>query len=75
VAELRGEITDQAIGRLVDSLCEAVMTLRRLMVESESDGIRLKAADRLLDVGLRAAALDRLEARIAELEIAIRARG
>jgi hypothetical protein len=50
------------------------MTLRRLMAESESDGIKLKAADRLLDVGLRAAAIAQLEQRIVELEAVLKAR-
>jgi transposase-like protein len=68
VAELRGEITDQAIGKLVDTLCEAILVLRRLMGEAESEAVKLKAATQLLETGLRAAAIDRLEARLNELE-------
>jgi hypothetical protein len=74
VAELRGEITDQAIGKLVDTLCEAVLTLRRLMAESESDAIRLKSASQLLETGLKAAAIAQLEQRLTELESALRER-
>lgn len=74
VASLRQEITDRAIGQLVETLHEAILTLKRLMVESESDGIRLKAAAQLLDTGLKAAAIAQLEARIVELETALKAR-
>jgi transposase-like protein len=74
VAELRGEITDQAIGRLVDTLCEAVLTLRRLMVEADTDSVKLKAATALIENGLKAAAIAQLEQRITELETAMKAR-
>jgi hypothetical protein len=74
VAELRGEITDQAIGKLVDTLCAAVLTLRRLMVEADTDSVKLKAASQLLETGLKASAIAQLEQRLTELETAIKAR-
>jgi transposase-like protein len=74
VAELRGEITDQAIGRLVDTLCEAVLTLRRLMAEADTDSVKLKAATALIENGLKAAAITQLEQRLTELESVLKAR-
>jgi hypothetical protein len=75
VAELRQEVVGQSIGLLVASLNEAVATIRQLMVEAESEAVRFKAAVALIENGFKAAALDRLEERIAELETAIKARG
>jgi hypothetical protein len=74
VAELRQEITNQAVGQLVATLNEAILVLRRLMVESESDGVKLRAATQLVETGLRAAAIAQLEQRIVELETALKAR-
>ena len=74
VMELRGGIVDATIGQLVETLNEAVATLRQLMTESESDGVKLRAAVQLLETGLRAAAIDRLEQRIVELESVLKMR-
>jgi len=72
VVQLRQEMTDRAVGLLAESLCEAVITLKQLMRDSSTDSLRLKAADRLLEIGLKAVALAELERRIADLETTTR---
>jgi hypothetical protein len=71
VVQLRREMSDRAIGLLAESLCEAVTTLKQLMRDG-TDSLRLKAADRLLEAGLKATILAQLEQRIADLETAMR---
>jgi AcrR family transcriptional regulator len=72
VAQLRAEMVNRCIGLLSESLCEAVITLKRLMRDGETDSLRLKAAERLLETGLKAAAIAELERRIVDLETATR---
>lgn len=72
VAQLRQEMSDRAVGLLAESLCEAVTTLKQLMRDGKTDSLRLKAADRLLETGLKAAVMAQLEQRIAELEAALK---
>jgi len=72
VVQLRQEMTDRAVGLLAESLCEAVITLKQLMRDGETDSLKLKAAERLLETGLKAAALAQLEQRIVDLETAMK---
>ena len=72
VVQLRQEMTDRAVGLLAESLCEAVTTLKQLMRDGNTDSLRLKAADRLLETGLKAAVMAQLELRITELEVALK---
>jgi len=72
VVQLRQEMTDRAVGLLAESLCEAVTTLKQLMRDGNTDSLRLKAADRLLEVGLKATVMAQLELRITELEVALK---
>jgi hypothetical protein len=72
VVQLRQEMTDRAVGLLAESLCEAVTTLKQLMRDGETDSLRLKAAERLLETGLKVVALSQLEQRIVDLENATR---
>jgi AcrR family transcriptional regulator len=72
VVQLRQEMSDRAVGLLAESLCEAVTTLKQLMRDGNTDSLRLKAADRLLETGLKAAVMAQLEQRIAELEAALK---
>jgi transposase-like protein len=71
VVQLRREMSDRAIGLLAESLCEAVTTLKQLMRDG-TDPLRLRAADRLLEIGMKATILAQLEQRIVDLESAMR---
>jgi hypothetical protein len=67
VAELRAELTAQVVGLLVDAMSEAARTLRRLL-KSKSETVRLKAAESLLNQGVRVREAVEMEARVAALE-------
>lgn len=67
IAELRREMTNQAVGRLADAMAEAAGELRRL-TGSPNEGIRLRACVALLDQGLKAVALADLDDRIRCIE-------
>lgn len=71
VAELRAAAMDRAAGRLADVLDEAVGVLVALMKgDAVQDSVRLSAAARVLDYGLRLSEAVDLERRIADLEAA-----
>ena len=67
VAELRGQLIDAAVGKLSGAAGEAADQFRTLLADPDS-GIRLRAAQSILDrlVTLRSHA--ELEARLTELE-------
>jgi hypothetical protein len=69
VAELRGRILDEAVGRLVDSTTRAVETLVCLL-DTGADGIRLRAAIGILESTIRLREHAELERRVASLEVA-----
>lgn len=48
VAELRGEVTEQALGCMTDGLVSAVQTIIALLDESQEPKVRLDAAKALL---------------------------
>jgi transposase-like protein len=67
VRELRALVTSQAVGVLVEGMVEAARALRKLL-KSESEPMRLKAADSLLNHGAQLSALSELQDRVAQLE-------
>lgn len=71
VAELRAAAMDRAAGRLADQLDEAVGVLVDLMKDGAAqDSVRLSAAGRVLDYGLKLSEAVDLERRLAALEAA-----
>jgi hypothetical protein len=74
VAELRGEMVGQALGRLADGMAAAADVLRALLGAENSDGeprnekTRLAAAAKLLELGVRLRESVELEERLAALE-------
>jgi transposase-like protein len=67
VSRFRHRMLDRAIGLIAASTNKAVVTLRKLL-DSESEGIRLKAATSLLDHSIRMREHIEMEERIAALE-------
>jgi hypothetical protein len=51
IRELRTDLTSQAAGLLAEPMSDAARTLRQLCLQSESEHIRLKAAEALLAPG------------------------
>lgn len=67
VVELRGEMVAAAAGRLSSSMSQAADVLKGLL-ESETEAIRLRAADRLIELGLKVTELHELQKRVEEIE-------
>jgi hypothetical protein len=67
VTRLRGEMISQATGRLAEGMTWAALVLRTLLT-SNAEGIRLRAAAKILDSGLRVVELHELAERVAALE-------
>jgi hypothetical protein len=67
VTELRGQMVTRASGRLADGMTAAADVLRQLLT-SKTEGIRLRAADRLIELGLKVTELAELQQRVEELE-------
>ncbi len=67
VSQLRAGFIGNAAGILADGMTEAASTLRSLLTDADAS-IRHKAAVKLIELGLRAAELGDLEARVSELE-------
>jgi hypothetical protein len=74
VAELRACLVSATVGRLVEGMTEAADVLRALLA-SESERVRLTAADRLLTHGIRIGELEELQRRVVELEARVNGRG
>ena len=72
VAQLRAEMTDRAVGTMVEGFVAAAATLRLLMRPSETSAIRLRAATALLDIGAKFAILAQLEQRVAGIEATLK---
>lgn len=68
VSELRGELTAQALGRLVDGMTSAADTLGFLARKGKSETVRLMAARAVLELGTKLREAVELEQRIAALE-------
>jgi hypothetical protein len=69
VSELRADMTNRAIGRLVDGMSAAADTLKQLL-SAESETVRLSAARATLELGSKMREAGELEARLAALEAA-----
>jgi hypothetical protein len=67
VSRLRGEMISRATGRLAEGMGWAALVLRTLLTSS-AEGIRLRAAAKILDSGLRVVELHELAERVAALE-------
>ncbi len=67
VQETRAHLFEQSLGRLADGATEAVDTLRGLLA-SDEDRVRLSAAAKILELGLRARDAVEIERRVAALE-------
>ncbi len=67
VQEARAHLFEQSLGRLADGATEAVDTLRGLLAADE-DRVRLSAAAKILELGLRARDAVEIERRVAALE-------
>jgi hypothetical protein len=68
VQELRAEMTERAMARLIDSMTSAADTLGFLCRRAKNEQVRLGAAKAVLELGCRLKETVELEARIAELE-------
>src|SRR5262245_52014284 len=64
---LRTQMTERAVGLLIDGTAEAAWTLRHLL-KSKSETMRLKAADAILNHAAQMRALVELSDRIADIE-------
>lgn len=73
VDELRGGMVARAAGKLADAMAEAADVLRALL-KSDAEGIRLRAADRLTELGLKVAEVADLQKRLDQLEARFQAR-
>ena len=67
VAELRAAMVSAAAGRLADGMAAAADVMRALL-GSADEGVRHRAAAKLLEVGLKATELVELQRRVEELE-------
>lgn len=67
VRELRAAFVTAAAGRLASSMTAAADVLRSLL-DSASDMVKLRAAERLLEIGVKVIELQELQARVEELE-------
>jgi hypothetical protein len=69
VAELRGEMVGQALGRMADGMGEAAAKLRELL-SAKSESVSLGAARALLELTVKLRETTELEQRLAALEAA-----
>lgn len=68
VSELRGEMTTQALGRLIDGMTSAADTLGFLARKGKSETVRLMAARAVIELGTKMREAAQLEERVAALE-------
>jgi transposase-like protein len=71
IRELRAALTSQVAGILAEAMSDAARTLRQLCLHSNSEHIRLKAAEALLTHGGQMNGLKELEARLNEFEASL----
>jgi AcrR family transcriptional regulator len=74
VRDARGAMLSRAVGDLADATTAAVRTLRQLL-DAEGDQVKLGAARAILDQVVRLREHTDIEARLAELESRLSARG
>lgn len=74
VRELRAEMVASAAGRLAEAMAAAALVLRKLLA-SPSEGVQLRAANSIIEQGLKVAQLTDLEGRMAAIEDALKAMG
>ena len=67
VTSLRDEMVSRAAGRLADGMAAAADVLREQLAGTD-EGIRHKAAVKLIELGLKVTELAELESRVSELE-------
>jgi HEAT repeat protein len=67
VTELRAEMVERTLGRMVDGMSEAADVLRKLLA-AQSESVRLGAARSLLELGVKLRETVELERRLADLE-------
>jgi hypothetical protein len=67
VTDLRTQMVTRASGRLADGMTAAADVLRKLLT-SKTESIRLRAAERLIELGLKVTELAELQQRVEELE-------
>jgi hypothetical protein len=67
VAALRSEMVSRACGRLADAMAAAADVLRRLLASAD-EGVQIRAARAVLELGLKAREAEEIEARVRELE-------
>jgi hypothetical protein len=67
ITELRADMVQRALGKLVDAATQAVDTLRGLLA-AESESVKLGAARSILELGCKVKEAVELELRIAALE-------
>jgi HEAT repeat protein len=67
VSEMRGELIEQAAGRLAETAAEAVSKLRELL-GAESETVRLGAARSLLELAFKCRELQDFDQRLTKLE-------
>lgn len=68
VAELRGEMTSRALGRLADGMASAADTLGFLARKAKQEAVRLAAARAVLELGAKLREVVEFEERITALE-------
>lgn len=68
VAELRGRMMDESVGRLAEATSEAVGTLKALLNDGSSN-VRLRAATSILDVAVKLREHVELDARMLRIEM------
>jgi hypothetical protein len=68
VSELRGQITEQALGELVDNMSSASQTLGFLSRKAKSEMCRLAASRAILELGAKLRENVELEQRLAAVE-------
>ncbi len=68
VAELRSQMTGRVFGKIVDAVTDAVDTLREVCRGSDSEAMRVRAAEAILSHGSNAIEVADLKARLDALE-------
>jgi hypothetical protein len=71
IQTMRGDMIEQALGRMANSMSEAADVLRDLL-KAESESVRLSAARTLLDLGAKLREAVELEERLSSLESGLR---
>jgi hypothetical protein len=73
VTDARKRIVDGAAGKMAASMAAAADTLRRLL-RSKSDGVRLRAATAILELGVKLRDATEIAERVSLLEAALQGR-